>query len=159
MKHNTDPAEVYNLESVLMCHAELYVLADYLLLQNLKNLYYQRLGTAMQLMNRFRFDEVVTQNVADLARLVYRGTTNRTGHPEPLRNFVSSFFAANITEFVGGGIDALIDEGGDCAVDISNKFRIGAMEQAKREEDQQKRIEDLEKQLEELHSNRGRYYR
>ena len=122
---STDPTAAggFDFEPTLMCHAKLYALADYVCLPDLQNLCYQRLSTAMLHVNRFFPDEWLTENVANLARLVYANTPQETGRIEPLRHFVSSFIAVNISEFVGTGIDDFFHEGGDCVVDVMKKLR------------------------------------
>ena len=105
-----------------MCHAKLYLLADYSCAQGLKNLCYQRLGTAMLHMSNFLPDEGITENVATLAGLVYANTTQKKRPLEPLRNLISSFVAAYSSELDGASMDNLIQEGGDFAVDLMRKL-------------------------------------
>ena len=109
---------------ILTRHAEVYALANYALLQDLKDLAYQRLGTTLLFLQSRRLDEAVTVHVADLARCVYDKTDDSSANPDPMRHLVSSFIAMNMSQsrFVGAEIDSLMSEGGPCAVDISKNL-------------------------------------
>lgn len=112
----------FDFEPTLMCHAKLYLLADYSCIQDLKNLRYQCLGTALLHMSKFLPDACITKNVATLAGLVYANTPQKKRSLEPLRNLISSFVAAHSSELDGASMDDLIQKGGDFAVDLIKKL-------------------------------------
>ena len=118
----------YSYSEAMMSHAKVYALANHAILLCLKQLAHRRLADAMIFLgSRRRLEPATSAEIADLARYIYANTDKLTSVQEPLRNLVSSFIAITIHKLDTAVIDSLMEEGGDCAVDVVSKIRNSLM--------------------------------
>lgn len=82
-----------------MTHAELYVMGNQYMLDELKDIAWHRLKAVLLTIGRPLEGSVVIDNITQLGRYVYRETGQMDDEEEPLRNLVSSFVALHYPVF------------------------------------------------------------
>ncbi|KAL9617298.1 MAG: hypothetical protein Q9204_008494 [Flavoplaca sp. TL-2023a] len=95
-------------EATLIAHAELYVMACRYMLDELKNLSWQRLRSVLVEINNPCAKSSFMGNLIDLIRYCYKETSNEPGCTEPLRQLVTSYAAIHCGLFGGPMVDDLM---------------------------------------------------
>ena len=119
-KSESSQTQEHCYNATVMSHAKVYAIANFAGLPILKQLAHHRLADTLLSLGRHDLGPEASLMVADLARYVY---ANTDGFDEPLRQIVSSFIAINIDRLDTAVTDVLIQEGGECVVNIVNKVR------------------------------------
>ena len=136
--------EVCDYEVPLMAHTKLYALANYMLLPQLQTLTYHRVQATLASMRRLVRNTPAVANLALVAQYVYANTGALKNQKEPLRRLVSTFIGSNFAEFIGEGVDELLEQGGDFVVDVCSKSRL-QMHRKSTAEDRRKDVDRAEK--------------
>ena len=125
----------FDFEDVMLVHAKVYCLADYMLLPQLQALAHQCLNKVLQSITVISPDLPVIGNLVTLIEYVYANTasppeekTINGDKEEPLRKLISTFIAMHLGKFKFSARDDtrmchLLDEGGDFVVDLYDKVR------------------------------------
>ncbi|KAL6720518.1 hypothetical protein ACLMJK_002442 [Lecanora helva] len=116
----------------LMSHAKLYGLANYLILPDLQRLSFNHIREVIFWLKELPEDSRTVTEIVELTRYVYENTDGLENTEDPLRSFLATYIGLQ-PSWTRQGFDALIEEGGDIAVDISGKVR--------------QRLEHVEKEL------------
>ncbi|KAL8894126.1 MAG: hypothetical protein Q9207_008548, partial [Kuettlingeria erythrocarpa] len=107
------PAEL-DYETTFLTHAELYVMATAYMLEELKNMAWQRLRSVLISIGKPAPGSRVVDNLASLSRYVYAETGGGGGgvvEEEPLRMLVSGFAGLHFTCLKGKGMEELFMSG------------------------------------------------
>ena len=102
----------------IMTHAKLYALSTFLLLPSLQELSLCRLAYTMITNISYPIDPERTVTTTAVLRYIYTNTPCLADGDELARDFVSTYVAACIDQLDRTVVNQLIEEGGDCAVDI-----------------------------------------
>ena len=92
--------------ATFMTHAQLYVMACFYMLPELKNMAWQRLRSVLDTIGSPANDWKVLENLGELIRYAYTETESHDG--EPLRMLVTTFTALHFPRIKGHVIDQLI---------------------------------------------------
>ncbi|KAL8727469.1 MAG: hypothetical protein Q9181_005700 [Wetmoreana brouardii] len=101
------PAEL-DYEATFMAHAELYVMACHYMLDELKNMAWQRLRSVLVTIGTPSSEYPVIGNLMTLIHYVYQETGETDEGKDPLRELVTTFAALHFTCIQGPEIDELI---------------------------------------------------
>ncbi|KAL8698027.1 MAG: hypothetical protein Q9201_006794 [Fulgogasparrea decipioides] len=101
------PAQL-DYEATFMSHAELYVMADRYMLDELKNMAWQRLRSVLVTIGTPSSKSPVIRNLMTLIHYVYQETGEPDEGKDPLRELVTTFAALHFTCIQGPEIDELI---------------------------------------------------
>ena len=118
----------YDYRVPCLVHAELYALADYLLLPDLRRLALYRLQRTLIFVGFVAPRTRLLSNLISLLQFTYANTHNRTDQEEPLRKLVSNFAASNPKILIERDLQLLLGEGGDLAADLLAKITPGLLE-------------------------------
>ena len=123
----TEAKDAFDYQHLLLIHAKVYALANYMLLPKLQSEALERLksilhfiGSLSQLSNP---QVSVIPNLVNLVTYVYANTNKLMSEEEPLRKLVSTYIASNFVCFDGEGVQELIERGGDFVLDVWQKAR------------------------------------
>ncbi|KAL9018016.1 MAG: hypothetical protein Q9185_004685 [Variospora sp. 1 TL-2023] len=108
---------------ILLPDARVYMLAQYLQLEGLKSDAFDRLGYFLLQLEPYPFRRGEIKSTANFARFVYTSTYPSVSSEEPMRKLVSTFVAKDFLFLVGPEVDALMSEGGDLGIDVTEKIR------------------------------------
>lgn len=106
--HQLWNADQLDYETTFLAHAELYVMACRYMLEELKNLSWQRLRWILLRIGSPSAGSSVIGNLVTLISYVYKETSNEYGCTEPLRQLVTTFAALNLANFKGPKVDELM---------------------------------------------------
>lgn len=116
-----------NIGAAILAHAKVYHFAHYFLVPGLETLALQRLTQALTLV-----DDKKTQKVfphfADAVHVVYDGTPSREQLQDPAKKLLSHFVALKYDLISGKDLDALLAEGGEFAIEVTQKLAQRAAE-------------------------------
>ncbi|KAL8752766.1 MAG: hypothetical protein Q9184_005633 [Pyrenodesmia sp. 2 TL-2023] len=103
------PTEL-DYETTFMTHAELYIMANTYMLDDLKNMAWQRLRAVLISIGRPTPGSTVVDNLASLSHYVYTetGATGAEGMEEPLRMLVLGFASLHFTSLKGQRMEELM---------------------------------------------------
>ncbi|MCJ1230549.1 hypothetical protein MMC12_007223 [Toensbergia leucococca] len=105
-----------------LTHAKMYVIANYLLLPELKSLALDRLRILLQWVDQKTLTgSELASEVLELMRYIYDNTDQLVSELEPLRNVIVTFVAVQFTCFEGTEFTEMMEKGGDLAVDLSTR--------------------------------------
>ncbi|KAL8676184.1 MAG: hypothetical protein Q9224_007314, partial [Gallowayella concinna] len=104
----------------LMLHAKVYVLAQYLQLDEFKQQAFHNIEAVLSSVQDLKDKPLLLTKIVDLIRYIYNSTDSLINSNEPLRELVSTFAADWFRAFDGSYIDSLLAEGGDFVVDLAN---------------------------------------
>ena len=111
----------YTTEAILLAHAKVYVMADYMLLPGLQRLAFEILQEVLSGIGRgyWKTDGLAIEFTTALVVYVYANTTGLSKGKEPLQNLVSTFVATNLHLFKDGEeiLQLMVDYEDDFAVD------------------------------------------
>ena len=126
----SEPRDTFDYQYLLLTHAKIYVLADYMLLPDLQSEALERLKFALQFIGPLSElsnpQASVVPNLVDLTAYVYAHTDKLTSKQEPLRKLISTYIALNFVQFDGERVQGLMEQGGDFVVDLWQKLRRSA---------------------------------
>lgn len=115
------PPSTHDFEDAALAHGQLYALAHYKCIATLRKLAHYRLAATLAHMQPSGIGAAPA--VASLARYIYANTDSLSNSEEPARRLVSHYIVSGFTTFqTHPAITTLINEGGDCAVDIASKL-------------------------------------
>ncbi|KAL9579485.1 MAG: hypothetical protein Q9212_005085 [Teloschistes hypoglaucus] len=122
--------------STFMTHAEVYVMACRYMIDDLKNMAWQRLRSVLISIGTPQLGSAVVGDLVTLIHYVYQETAPRDvdDNEEPLRELVVTFMALNFKQLKGSAVDDLVrpraDVGGELVADLMNKLihRIESLE-------------------------------
>ncbi|KAL8664191.1 MAG: hypothetical protein Q9202_003269 [Teloschistes flavicans] len=100
--------EELDYHEVFMTHAELYVMACTYMVDDLKNMAWQRLRSVLRTTGVPVPGSALIENLASLTHYTFNQTGNRSGEEDPLRMLVTTFAALHFTAIKGPEIDELI---------------------------------------------------
>lgn len=140
--HSTELPSLHDLdfEAILLTHAKLYTLADYMLLTTLKVQAFQRLQSLLgfisapsiyasppdvAILNLPLINTPLIGNLITLVRYIYRNTPQLKSENEPLRDLISTFIAEHYEQFGDDQreVASLMVEGGEFQEDLHSKMR------------------------------------
>ncbi|KAI4107382.1 MAG: hypothetical protein L6R37_001613 [Teloschistes peruensis] len=132
------PAEL-NYESTFMTHAEVYVMACHYMVDDLKNMAWQRLRSVLISVGTPQIGSPVVRNLVTLIHYVYQETASQdvNSNEEPLRELIVTFMALHFKQLKGSAIDDLVRS----RADIDREFAADLMSTLMH------RIESLEAQI------------
>ncbi len=143
-----------DFEATLLAHAQVYALANYMLLADLQALAHQNLNCALTWMDsRIVAKSPTVGNLVTLIRYVFANTIRPNTGEEPLQKLLTTLVAMNFAYFDDGEegqVRRLMNEGGDFASDVWEKVsrQMGAL--GKERTESHKRIVSLETEVQEL---------
>lgn len=100
--------EELDYHEVFTTHAELYVMACTYMVDDLKNMAWQRLRSVLKTTGVPVPGSALIENLASLIHYTFKQTGNRGGDEDPLRMLVTTFSALHFTAMKGPEIDELI---------------------------------------------------
>lgn len=106
--HQLWNADQLDYEATFLAHAELYVMACRYMLEELKNLSWQRLRSVLISIGSLSAGSTVLGNLVTLISYAYKETGNEPGCTEPLRQLVTTYAALNLANFKGPKVDELM---------------------------------------------------
>ncbi|KAL8684416.1 MAG: hypothetical protein Q9224_006365, partial [Gallowayella concinna] len=95
-------------KATFQTHAELYQMGCYYLLDELKNMAWQRLRLVLISIGTPTVGSRVVANLVELIHYAYRVTSDACNEEEPLRKLVTTVAALHFTRFKGAEIEELI---------------------------------------------------
>ncbi|KAL9583133.1 MAG: hypothetical protein Q9212_002882 [Teloschistes hypoglaucus] len=115
-------------DNTIMIHAELYIMASQYLLDELKDLTWQRLRSVLVSIGTPVPGSLFIRNLVKVLRYVYKetGTDSLEGNEEPLRRLVSTFVAQHFTRLKGPEVDEIfastraVDR--EIVIDVTNRI-------------------------------------
>ncbi|KAI4125343.1 MAG: hypothetical protein LQ338_004302 [Usnochroma carphineum] len=113
-------------EATFLTHAELYAMANQYMLDDLKNIAWQRLRSVLVSIGKPTPWSPVVDNVVALIHCVYEHTGDVGEEEEPLRMLVNSFVALHFTSFQGSEVGNLMlskkEADREFVLDLMNKM-------------------------------------
>ena len=114
------PSGKHFYQETLLAHAQVYVFAEYHLVEKLQRLALQRLNQVL-LHQDCTQAHAVSETVSTI-RYIYNNTTKQESH-EPIRKLVSQFAVFHYVDLMKDEFEDLPAEGGDFALDVARKLR------------------------------------